>query len=85
MTMAINDDIKMLISSIEEVQTDNTMPRNVKEKLSEVVIILNAEDAEGSLRINKALDKIEEIVDDTNLQPYARTQIWNLASILESL
>ena len=85
MTMAINEDIKILISSIEEVQTDNTMPRNVKEKLSEVVIILNAEDAEGSLRINKALDKIEEIVDDTNLQPYTRTQIWNLASILESL
>ncbi|MBU0535666.1 MAG: UPF0147 family protein [Nanoarchaeota archaeon] len=86
MTIAVlSDEIKNLIQSIQDVQIDNTMPKNVKDKLNDVIKILNGCADEESIKISKALDKIEEIVDDTNLQPYARTQIWNLASMLESL
>ncbi|MBU0461926.1 MAG: UPF0147 family protein, partial [Nanoarchaeota archaeon] len=38
---------------------------------------------ELSIRINKALSELDEISDDTNLQAYTRTQIWNIASMLE--
>jgi len=79
------EEVLSIIRSIEEVKGDLGMPKNVKEKLSEVASILNTKSDESTIMISKALDKIEEIVDDANLQPYARTQIWNIASMLESL
>ena len=58
--------------------------KNIKERLSEVRTILH-NDEESTIRINRALDKLEEIAEDTNIQSYTRTQIWNLASMLEML
>ena len=78
------DEIMNVIESIEEIQGDATIPKNVKERLKEVLMILKSQE-ENSIRVSKALDKIEEIVDDANLQPYTRTQIWNIASMLEAL
>lgn len=80
----LTEDVKGIISSIQEIQADATMPKNIKEKLNEVIVILRG-NHEHSINVSKALDKIEEIADDANLQPYTRTQIWNLASLLESL
>jgi len=82
---ALNEEIKNVIGSIEEVQADTSMPKNVKDKLNDVIIILKGDHDGESIKISKARDKIEEIVDDANLQPYARTQIWNLASMLEAM
>ena len=42
------------------------------------------EDKEISIKINKALDELDEIGDDANMEPYTRSQIWNLVSALES-
>jgi len=28
---------------------------------------------------------LDEVSDDNNIQPYTRTQIWNIASMLEAL
>ncbi|MCX8147205.1 MAG: UPF0147 family protein [Candidatus Woesearchaeota archaeon] len=77
-------DIKGIIENINELQEDNTVPRNIKERLKEVAEILQSKET-SSIKINKALDKLEEIADDVNIQPYTRTQIWNLASMLEAL
>jgi len=38
-----------------------------------------------SIRINKALNELDEIADDTNIQSYTRTQIWNIVSLLEKI
>ena len=37
-----------------------------------------------SVKIDAALQKIEDLSLDPNLSPYVRTQIWNLTSLLES-
>lgn len=76
--------IKDIMQSINELQSDNTTPKNVKEKLQNVVNILNNGD-EGSIKVSKALEKLEEIMDDANLQSYVRTHIWNIASMLEAI
>ena len=41
--------------------------------------------SEISIKISKALNDLDEIADDVNLQPYTRTQIWNVVSILEKI
>jgi len=34
---------------------------------------------------NKALDELDELVSDNNIQQYTRTQIWNVVSLLEKI
>lgn len=76
------DDVVFVLSELLE---DTTVPKNVKSKIQEIIGSLNDNKTELSLRINKALNILDEISDDNNIQPYTRTQIWNIASLLESL
>lgn len=73
-----------IISYLKELLEDNTVPRNVRNKLSDVITLLEGEEDE-SIKVNKALDEFDEISNDTNLQPYTRTQLWNVVSMLENL
>jgi len=76
----INPDI---IEALEELGTDNTVPKNVKLKLTGIVDVLKNTTEDRSIRINKALNLLDEVSDDHNIQSYSRTQIWNLVSLLE--
>ncbi len=80
MTQELDSIIEVLTDLLE----DNTVPRNVKSKL-QVIIDALKDSTDLSLKINKALSILDEISDDNNLQSYARTQIWNITSMLESL
>jgi len=77
-------EIKPIIEILEELKTDMSVPRNVKEKIENTIRALK-EKSDIKLRINKALHELDEIADDVNLQPYTRTQIWNVVSLLEKL
>ena len=78
------EQIKSVIEVLEELQEDGSVPRNVKDKLTTTIEALK-EEAEVSIRVNKALHELEEIADDPNLQPYTRTQIWGMVSLLEKI
>ncbi len=85
--MMVKEVDKKLIDIIEvlsELQNDVTVPRNVKDRLQECVSALQ-EETELSLRTDKAMQALDELSSDTNLQAYTRTQIWNIASMLEKL
>jgi uncharacterized protein (UPF0147 family) len=79
--MASVDDI---LESLSELQEDTTIPKNIKTKLQQIVEILK-QDADTSIKINKALNELEDISDDANIQPYTRTQLWNIVSMLETV
>ncbi|MFH1063710.1 MAG: UPF0147 family protein [Candidatus Woesearchaeota archaeon] len=82
----MDEKIGNIIESLEELANDNTVPRNVKSKVEEIVSILKEENGEDmSMKINKVLSTLDEISDDTNIQAYTRTQIWNIASLLEMI
>ena len=76
--------VQEILDTITELQEDNTVPRNVKLKLENIEAILK-ENADVSVRVNKALHILEDIGEDINMESYTRTQIWNLASMLEKL
>jgi len=77
-------EINPIIEILEELKTDVSVPRNVKEKIDNTIVALK-ENNDLKLRINKALHELDDIADDANLQPYTRTQIWNVVSLLEKL
>lgn len=77
--------ITSIIESLQEIANETSIPRNIKERLLNIIHILKNSDEELSLRKDKALSELDEVVEDTNLQPYSRTQIWNIVSALEIL
>ena len=76
--------LKSIIELLSELENDSTVPRNVKAKISNASKALS-DSIEVSVRVHKALNELDEIADDSNVQPYTRTQIWNIVSILETL
>ena len=74
-----------IIDSLQEIANDGSVPRNIKEKLVNIIETLKNNEEDILLRKDKALSELDEVVEDTNLQPYTRTQIWNIVSALEML
>jgi len=74
-------EVDAAINSLNEVYSDATVPRNVRTQIESISNVLK-EDTEMPIKVNKALNQLDEIA---NLQPYTRTQIWNVMSMLEKL
>lgn len=79
----MDERVQNIISALEELSTDNTVPKNIKIKINDIMALLKDEAQDISIRINKVMSVLDEISDDTNIQAYTRTQIWNIASLLE--
>ena len=78
----MNAEIFSLFTQIEE---DQAVPKSVKIKLKNAAAILEEEDKDMAVRINKALEELDELCEDSNIQAYIKTELWNLVSLLESL
>ena len=70
--------------TLNELKDDVTVPKNVRLKIENVLEMLNGK-IEKDIKVSKALNELEEIADDVNLQSYTRTQVWNVISALEKI
>lgn len=77
--------ITQIKQQIDTLLNDNSVPRNVKNALSEARKVLDQPENGYSVRSSAATYKIDEISNDINLPPYARTVVWNILSMLESI
>ena len=77
-----NKELQSVIELLIDISGDMETPRNTKEQISAIVTILG-EDADTSMKVSKALNELDETIKDNNMQQYTRTQLWNVASILE--
>jgi uncharacterized protein (UPF0147 family) len=80
----IEDQLKTIIEALNDVSNDASVPKNVKDKVEKAVGSLSS-DEEVSIKVHKALNELDELADDTTMQPFTRTQIWNIVSALESV
>ena len=69
---------------LEEVVLDDSVPRNVRERINEAVLLLNKSFDDSDLLKDSINEILDLVVQDTNLPLHTRTQIWNSVSILES-
>jgi uncharacterized protein (UPF0147 family) len=80
------DKVKEILDLIAEMQEDSTVPKNIKQKVSEMAEELkNCPEEELTLKVNRILSTLEELSNDTNIPTFVRTQIWNLTSLLEAI
>lgn len=75
-----------VVEIINEIVEDPTLPKNIKAKLEEITSELKeAQSKDLKLRADKCIHQLDDISSDVNLQPFVRTQIWSIVSMLEAL
>ncbi len=80
-----SDEIMDILESLDEIKGDSTVPKNVKQKIDEIITTLKNESVDISIRVDKVQQELEDISSDSNLQAFTRTQLWNVVSLLETL
>jgi uncharacterized protein len=75
---------EQIIPLLEQITEDRTVPRNIKDKITESVKELKDEEHSASIRVNTVVSVLDEISNDPNIPMYTRTQIWNVVSALEA-
>lgn len=76
--------IAQIKQQIDMLLNESNVPRNVKSALDEAKKALDGKE-EYAIKASTATYKIDEISNDINLPPYARTVVWNILSLLESI
>ena len=76
--------IESIEPALKELKEDANVPKNVKLKIEKVIRILK-KNSEITIRVSKALNELEEVADDVNLESYTRAQVWNVISALEKV
>jgi uncharacterized protein (UPF0147 family) len=73
-----------VIEALNELKNDSGIPKNLKNKILEMLNDLKQTE-DNSMIINKLLSELEDISSDINLQPFVRTQLYNISSMLETI
>ncbi|MCJ7428998.1 MAG: UPF0147 family protein [Candidatus Nanohaloarchaeota archaeon QJJ-5] len=77
--------LETVITRMEDLQDNGSIPSNVKDLLDDSIAALEDDDEELSVRINTATSFLDEISNDPNIAQHTRTEVWNIASMLESI
>ena len=78
-------EIVVVINNLNEIHSDSSVPRNVREKVKNSIIVLEEKNVDIAIKINKSLQELDELSDDPNIPVYTRTQIWNVVTLLETI
>lgn len=82
----MSEELDGILEALAELIEDTTVPQNVRVKIEDLTKLLKTDsDADVTLAVNKVLDSLEEISNDSNLPSYTRTQIWNISCMLEMI
>ena len=74
-----------VVSALNDLREDMGVPRNLKIRVNDMIVELSNGGSDNSMLVNKLLSELEELSNDINLQPFVRTQIFNISSMLEAL
>ena len=72
-----------VIPMLKQITEDRSVPRNIKDKITESIKELENEKQPVPIRVNTVVSVLDEISNDPNIPMYTRTQIWNVVSALE--
>ncbi len=86
MTMAKKEgiDLTPVSEMIDAIVNDRTVPKNIRAAAEEEKVAIDG-DAAVELKISTAISTLDDIINDSNMPMYTRTQIWNIVSMLEQM
>ncbi len=78
-------DLDAVVKSLEDMSNDNSVPKNIRKYTQEAADKLKDPNKDLAVKINSAVSILDELSNDPNLPVQTRTQIWHVASALETL
>ena len=85
MRMEHEQKIRQALEIVTRISEDTTVPRNIRRKALEAKNYLMREGDDPAVRAASARMALEEVSDDPNMPVHARTQLWGVLSILETI
>lgn len=77
--------VPSVVQRMRDQAEKDAVPSNVSEMLEQAAQELEDDEKDLSVRVNSASSILDEISNDPNIRQHTRTEIWNLASKVESL
>ncbi len=74
-----------VVSMMRDMAESDSIPSNVSNMIEQAASELENEDKDISVRVNSASSLLDQVSNDPNIRQHTRTQIWNIASKVESL
>ena len=72
--------IQDVIQILADLESDQAVPKNVKGKIQEIISILKEEDEDVPVKVNRALNKLDEIYSCIFFYKYC----WGLYNVLRN-
>ena len=82
--MKDTEKLLVIVEDLSSIEKDATIPKNIRQKVKVAIDLLNAEDNNLSLRIDKSIQELGDLAEDPNVPSYTKMQIWSVVSQLES-
>ncbi len=83
--MRLNVNMNEIIGWLASIESDLSVPKNVRLKIKTAMDILKDEQEKNiDLKIDRSLQELSNVVDDPNVPQHTRMQIWNVVSQLEN-
>ena len=76
--------LEATIKKLEELNSDPAVPKNIKRATQEAVDKLKDRSKGIAFRVNAAISILDEVSNDPNLPVHVRTEMWKIASALET-
>jgi len=77
--------IRQAIVMLMRIVNDTAVPRNIRRAATEAIKQLRDTSLSPGVRAANAVSILDEISQDPNMPVYARTLIWNVISLLETV
>ena len=71
-----------IITVLRALREEEGMNKNIKSKIDLIITHLQSDPVLGK---DKALSEFEDMIDQNNIEPHIRTEIYSIVSMLESL
>lgn len=79
------NNIEDALTDLNSIEQDNSVPKSIRSRVRTAILALNENGKPAEVKIDKALQELDEISDDPNIPQFTRTQIWNIVSILSMM
>lgn len=83
--MTTSPDLRNIVSMLSELSTDHYIPQNVRARATTVSEVLQDKKESLEARKNRALQHLEDMAIDSNIDISTRTSIYQTLSMVESL
>lgn len=79
-----DSNLQNAIAVLEAVSTDTAVPKNVRKNAQDIIARLNNGIQPFQVRLNSTMQLLDEMSNDPNIPLHTRTQLWQIASLLEA-